>query len=227
MGNATTAAQELRNATCHTFQPRFMQLLAYSACLREFGAHHQWMGERGLVMLRTMTINLRTVAGILTAQPQLTHPPTHPIQTAFIDTDEFLIPANSEEDLPILLREYESYGGLAVNWRMFGSGGQGGTAVGPMQVRVLCFLPPQACLTRHVLTNGPACCACRRPQEATEQHAAGVHQVLRKTGECLANGGACSPAGVVYSCMAHCLVSTCPSDAGCSCMARCLVSTPI
>lgn len=47
MGNATAAAEELRNATCNTFHPRFKQLLAYSACVNDYGTRHQWMGEPG------------------------------------------------------------------------------------------------------------------------------------------------------------------------------------
>ena len=35
--------------------------------------------------------------------------------------DEFLVVMDGSPDLPSLLREYEGYGGLAVNWRMFGS----------------------------------------------------------------------------------------------------------
>ena len=40
---------------------------------------------------------------------------------AFIDVDEFLVIMDDSPDLPSLLRDYEGYGGLAVNWRMFGS----------------------------------------------------------------------------------------------------------
>lgn len=41
---------------------------------------------------------------------------------AFIDTDEFLVLTDSNvSDLPSLLREFEGHGGLAVNWRIFGS----------------------------------------------------------------------------------------------------------
>ena len=39
---------------------------------------------------------------------------------AFIDADEFLVP-NQSDDLRTLLRNYESYGGLAVSWMIFGS----------------------------------------------------------------------------------------------------------
>ena len=47
---------------------------------------------------------------------------------AFIDVDEFLVFTRAEDaavdDLPALLREYEGHGGLAVSWRLFGSGTQ-------------------------------------------------------------------------------------------------------
>ena len=39
---------------------------------------------------------------------------------ASIDTDEFIVP-NKVDDLPTLLRPYEGYGALLVNWQMFGS----------------------------------------------------------------------------------------------------------
>ena len=55
--------------------------------------------------------------------------------TAFIDTDEFLVltggseggdagAAAGQKPLEQLLRGYEQYGGLVVNWRMFGSGAE-------------------------------------------------------------------------------------------------------
>lgn len=43
---------------------------------------------------------------------------------AFIDADEFFVPHDeSWTTLPELLKKYETYGGLAVNWRLFGSSG--------------------------------------------------------------------------------------------------------
>lgn len=42
---------------------------------------------------------------------------------AFIDVDEFIVPKEPLGCLPQLLREYESFGGLGVNWLVFGSGG--------------------------------------------------------------------------------------------------------
>lgn len=41
---------------------------------------------------------------------------------AFIDVDEFLLP-KGEDDLRVLLSEYEAHAGLGVNWVMFGSSG--------------------------------------------------------------------------------------------------------
>ena len=51
--------------------------------------------------------------------PHLTHPPA----LAFIDADEFLVIADGSPSLPALLKDYEGRGGLAVNWRIFGSSG--------------------------------------------------------------------------------------------------------
>src|SRR4051812_39637693 len=41
---------------------------------------------------------------------------------AFIDADEFLVPVKTD-DLRGVLQPFEPHGGLAVNWRMFGSSG--------------------------------------------------------------------------------------------------------
>lgn len=51
------------------------------------------------------------------------HIPTHRPCVGFIDVDEFLMLSNSSETIDTLLRDYEGFGGLAVNWRMFGSSG--------------------------------------------------------------------------------------------------------
>ncbi|KAK9824237.1 hypothetical protein WJX72_008861 [[Myrmecia] bisecta] len=49
---------------------------------------------------------------------------THHKWIAFLDADEFLMIRNaSYADMPALLRNYEEYGGLAVNWQIFGSSG--------------------------------------------------------------------------------------------------------
>ncbi|PSC69336.1 acid phosphatase Vanadium-dependent haloperoxidase [Micractinium conductrix] len=41
----------------------------------------------------------------------------------YIDMDEFLVITDKTPDLPTLLRDYEGYGGVGVNWRQFGSSG--------------------------------------------------------------------------------------------------------
>lgn len=41
----------------------------------------------------------------------------------FIDVDEFLLPKDGEDDLRVLLTDYEPHAGLGVNWAMFGSAG--------------------------------------------------------------------------------------------------------
>ena len=42
---------------------------------------------------------------------------------AFIDTDEFILPKEPKGDLPKFLKNYEQYGGLGINWLIFGSNG--------------------------------------------------------------------------------------------------------
>ncbi|PSC75466.1 hypothetical protein C2E20_1036 [Micractinium conductrix] len=42
---------------------------------------------------------------------------------SFTDADEFLVLTDGTPDLPTLLRDYESYGGLGANWKIFGSSG--------------------------------------------------------------------------------------------------------
>lgn len=41
----------------------------------------------------------------------------------FIDIDEFIVPKATNGDLPAFLRQYEQHGGVAINWRVFGSNG--------------------------------------------------------------------------------------------------------
>lgn len=41
----------------------------------------------------------------------------------FIDADEYLFLRNASDTVDSLLRDFEPYGGLVVNWRMFGSSG--------------------------------------------------------------------------------------------------------
>lgn len=42
---------------------------------------------------------------------------------AFIDVDEFIVPKSTNCDLPLFLKDYEVYGGLGINWLIFGSSG--------------------------------------------------------------------------------------------------------
>jgi hypothetical protein len=44
---------------------------------------------------------------------------------AFIDTDEFLFPSTSNQLLPAMLKNYEEFGGVCVNWQLFGTSGIG------------------------------------------------------------------------------------------------------
>jgi hypothetical protein len=42
---------------------------------------------------------------------------------AFLDIDEFIVVQDKTKSVPRVLKEYESYGGLVLNWLMFGSSG--------------------------------------------------------------------------------------------------------
>lgn len=42
---------------------------------------------------------------------------------AFIDVDEFIVPKSTCGDLRTFLKDYEKYGGVGLNWLMFGSNG--------------------------------------------------------------------------------------------------------
>lgn len=41
----------------------------------------------------------------------------------FIDIDEFIVPKSTNGNMPLFLKNYEAYGGLGINWLIFGSGG--------------------------------------------------------------------------------------------------------
>lgn len=41
----------------------------------------------------------------------------------FIDMDEFIVPKSSNGDLKVFLKDYENFGGLGINWLIFGSNG--------------------------------------------------------------------------------------------------------
>mgnify|MGYP001047812532 CR=1 FL=1 len=40
-----------------------------------------------------------------------------------LDADEYVMIMDGSASLPAVLRRYEGYGALAVNWRLFGSSG--------------------------------------------------------------------------------------------------------
>jgi hypothetical protein len=42
---------------------------------------------------------------------------------AFIDTDEFIVAKATNGNIPALLKKYETFGGLGINWQIFGSSG--------------------------------------------------------------------------------------------------------
>lgn len=52
-----------------------------------------------------------------------------PFAAAFIDIDEFFVFTDGTDDLPALLRGFEEYGGVGVNWRFFGSSERGAQAL--------------------------------------------------------------------------------------------------
>jgi hypothetical protein len=53
----------------------------------------------------------------------LTRPYNNHALAGALDTDEFVVIRDGSPSLPEVLRRYEEYGGLAVNWRLFGSSG--------------------------------------------------------------------------------------------------------
>lgn len=42
MIDVPAAAETLRRETCHSYNA--MQMVAYDTCLRDYGAHHRWLG---------------------------------------------------------------------------------------------------------------------------------------------------------------------------------------
>lgn len=42
---------------------------------------------------------------------------------AFIDADEFIVPKSTNGDLKAFLKKFEQFGGMGINWLIFGSGG--------------------------------------------------------------------------------------------------------
>lgn len=68
---------------------------------------------------------------------------------AFIDVDEFILPIQSN-DLPSTLRFYEKFGGVAANWRMFGSSGEVNKRNVPVCRRFTMASFPENIVNQHV-----------------------------------------------------------------------------
>eukprot|EP00884_Botryococcus_braunii_P010942 jgi/Botrbrau1/1984/Bobra.0052s0027.1 len=71
---------------------------------------------------------------------------------AFVDTDEFVVLTDNHSSLPHLLREYEKYGGLAINWRLIGSSGHVVRPPGGMLRNYNSCLPLQELQNNHIKT---------------------------------------------------------------------------
>jgi hypothetical protein len=73
------------------------------------------------------------------------------VWTAFLDVDEFITP-RWMNDLPELLREFEAFGGLVINWQVFGGGGH---ATRPDDMTIASYsrrLPIDHAVNHHVKT---------------------------------------------------------------------------
>lgn len=100
---------------------------------------------------------------------------------AFVDVDEFIVPREHDALAP-MLQEFEPYAGLAVNWRVFGSGGHKLRPAGlqlenytralekehPIHKHVKCVVDPG----RAKFFFNPHMCMTREPGEnvVTENH---------------------------------------------------------
>lgn len=71
---------------------------------------------------------------------------------AFIDVDEFIVPKSTHGNLPALLKDYEAYGGLAINWQMFGSAGHVNRTGKPIVESFLQRAEKDFHINRHVKT---------------------------------------------------------------------------
>ncbi|KAL4858396.1 Glycosyltransferase family 92 protein [Chlorella vulgaris] len=60
---------------------------------------------------------------------------------AFFDIDEFFVIMDNSSSLPAVLRDYEAYGGLGVNWRMFGSSGHVKRQPNTLSAYTKCYPP--------------------------------------------------------------------------------------
>lgn len=69
---------------------------------------------------------------------------------AFIDSDEFLFPV-SEDSLLTVLKEYRQFGGVGVNWQMFGTSEIDQIPAGELLIEhLICCADPQNNINKHV-----------------------------------------------------------------------------
>ena len=74
-----------------------------------------------------------------------------PAPAAFLDADEFLVlQGGGAQDAPALLRRYEAYAGLALNWVMFGSSGHEGRPEGGVLANYVSCMPAAHPAHHHV-----------------------------------------------------------------------------
>ncbi len=76
---------------------------------------------------------------------------TASVWMAFIDVDEFLFP-RSTDDLRAILRAYEDFAGLSVNWRVFGTSGHASRPEGLQVENFLLRTPDQFFPNSHIKT---------------------------------------------------------------------------
>lgn len=67
----------------------------------------------------------------------------------FIDTDEFVVPKTTTQ-LPQLLKQYEAFGGLGINWIVFGSSGHKTRPQGLQTQNFLLHSAAQTDINRHI-----------------------------------------------------------------------------
>jgi hypothetical protein len=98
---------------------------------RKLGVEHFYIFDNGTQhQLRSLLtdddVTLRRVSGVSVQMATYRHCVVeHGHESnwiGFIDTDEFIVPRKSD-DLPSMLTPYETFGGLGINWLMFGTSG--------------------------------------------------------------------------------------------------------
>lgn len=106
---------------------QWKQLLAYNLCVANHRQSHRWLGEQagegwalGLgpgigPCWATAWGHARVPLTFLAPSLPSSAPP------AFIDTDEFLMVTEKGKRLVEVMADYENYGGVGVNWRIYSS----------------------------------------------------------------------------------------------------------